>query len=183
MRVVTAGVMYYLAMDSSLVEILNTTSLATYQPLFFYRDLLSAIIPHCLNSSAVLCLWRVQNIKYKIQGLSYSEQMIWSYARNMSPKSYSWKKLICSWMLWKTECKVLVWHKILFKRVLFCLCKTWVWKFGDLINRFGLEGGTCFKFFYRPKFSLCWVIYVFCLEQYWAKISLLFLDLTLRSTD
>ena len=76
--------------------------------------------------------------------------MIWSDAGNMWPKSYGWKKL-WSWMLWKTECKVLVWHlvrhKILVKRLLFCLCKIWVCKFGELINRFGLEGGTCFKFF------------------------------------
>ena len=58
------------------------------------------------------------------------------------------KKLICtSWirMLWKTDCKVLVWHNILF-----------------LI------------------FFLCWVIYAFCLEQYWTKIFLLFQDLMLK---
>ena len=34
-------------------------------------------------------------------------------------------KKLCSWMLWKTESKVLVWHKILLKRLRLCLWKIW----------------------------------------------------------
>ena len=34
-------------------------------------------------------------------------------------------KKLYSWMLWKTESKVLVWHKILLKRLRLCLWKIW----------------------------------------------------------
>ena len=83
-----------------------------------------------------------------------------------------WLKKSYSRMLLKTESKVLVWPKILFKCLLLCLWKIWISKIGDSIYRIGLEGSGFLNFLYWPKFSLCWVICAFHLEQYWTKISL-----------
>ena len=159
-------------MDSSLVEILNTTSLATYQPFFFWSWFTMYNYPTL--SKRIHYLVSLTCTKYNAQniGLVVFRTNDLVLCKKYVTKILWLKKLCTSWMLWKTEYKVLVWHKILVKRLLFCLCKIWVCKFGDLINRLGLEGGTCFKFFCVPKFSLCWVTYAFCLEQYWTKISL-----------
>lgn len=78
MSVAPAGIMYYLTMDSKLVKVVNTITFATYKTFFFWSWLtLCTIIPHCLNSFTVKCCRHEQNLTYKIQDLSYSEQMIW----------------------------------------------------------------------------------------------------------
>ena len=140
-------------MDSSLVEILNTTSLATYQPFFFWSWFTMYNYPTL--SKLIHCLVSLTCTKYNVQNLGL---VVFRTNDLVLCKKYVinilWLKKLCSWMLWKTECKVLVWRKILFKCLLFCLCKIWVCKFGDLINRFGLEGGTCFKLFCGPKFGV-----------------------------
>ena len=54
MSVFAAGNMCYLIMDSSLVKVVNTITLATYQTFFFWSWLtLYTIIAHCLNSFTV----------------------------------------------------------------------------------------------------------------------------------
>ena len=106
-------------------------------------------------SKLIHCLVSLTCTKYNVQNLGL---VVFRTNDLVLCKKYVinilWLKKLCSWMLWKTECKVLVWHKILFKRLLFCLCKIWVCKFGDLINRFGLEGGTCFNFSADLNFGL-----------------------------
>ena len=78
MSVAPAGIMYYPTMHSKLVKVVNTITFATYKTFFFWSWLtLCTIIPHCLNSFTVKCHWHEQNLTYKIQDLSYSEQMIW----------------------------------------------------------------------------------------------------------
>ena len=88
MNVVAAGVMCQLTRDTSLVKVLNTITLATYQPFFFW-----IVIDFVLNypklSKLIHCLVSLTCTKFnvQIQDLSYTEQIIWSYARNMSSKS------------------------------------------------------------------------------------------------
>ena len=184
MSVVAAGVMCYLTMDKRLVEVLKTITLATYQPFLFLIVIdfvysfptLSKII-HCLVVSLTCTKFNEQNSRLRVYRTNGSVLC----KKNVT--KILWLKKSCSRMLWKTESKVLVWPKILFKCLLFCLWKIWISKIRDSIYRTGLEGSQFLKFLYWPKFSLCWVICAFHLEQYWTKISLFIPRLNAKVTD
>ena len=172
MSVVAAGVMCYLTMDKRLVEVLKTiTCHISAFPFLIVIDFvysyptLSKII-HCLVVSLTCTKFNEQNSRLRVYRTNGSVLC----KKNVT--KILWLKKSCSRMLWKTESKVLVWPKILFKCLLFCLWKIWISKIRDSIYRTGLEGSQFLKFLYWPKFSLCWVICAFHLEQYWTKISL-----------
>ena len=76
-----------LTMDTSLVKVWNTITLATYQPFFFI--VIDFVLNYPKLSKLIHCLVSLTCTEFnvKIQDLSYTEQMIWSYARNMSSKS------------------------------------------------------------------------------------------------
>ena len=137
---------------------------------------LSKII-HCLAVSLTCTKCNEQNSGlrvYRTNGLVLCKKNV---------TEFLWLKKLCSRKLWKTESKVLVWPKILFKCLLFCLWKIWISKIGDSIYRIGFEGSGFLNFLYWPKFSLCWVICTFQLEQYWTKITLFIPRLDAKVTD
>ena len=86
--------MCHLTMDTSLVKVWNTITLATYQAFFFI--VIDFVLNYPKLSKLVHCLVSLTCTEFnvKIQDLSYTEQMIWSYARNMSSKSYGWKNYV-----------------------------------------------------------------------------------------
>ena len=154
-------------MDTGLVTVLNTVTLATYQPFSLWSWLtFCTIIPHCLNSFTVLCHWHVQNITYKIYNLSYSERTIWSYARNMSPKSYSWKNYVVE--CWRQNAKFLYDMRSSSNAYYFACVRS---EFANLeIWSIDLDLKVVHVLNFSADLNL--VIYAFCLEQYWTKISL-----------
>ena len=87
MSVLPAGIMCFLTMDSSLVKVVNTITLATYQP--FFLIVIDFVLNYPKLSKFIHCLVSLTCTKFnvQIQDLSYAEQIIWSYARNMSSKS------------------------------------------------------------------------------------------------
>ena len=65
MNVVAAGVMCHLTMDTSLVKVLNTITLATYQPFFFI--VIDFVLNYPKLSKLIHCLVSLTCTKFNVQ--------------------------------------------------------------------------------------------------------------------
>ena len=134
---------------SSLVKVSNTITLATYQPFFLWSRL--TVYNYSTLSKLIHCLVSLTCTKFNLQnsGIVVFRTNDVVLCKRYVTKILWLKKLICtSWirMLRETDCKVLVWHNILFERLLFCLWEIWVANLVTHSINFGLEGGSFINF-------------------------------------